>query len=95
MKKIDLLPKSMKGKYVSRAAFAKMQGEKQRLEKDIYVMVMGSIFHSIEVRRKYKEKFEKDKSFSDALRELLKGQMSKNNQKDVVQPPKGPNIEVG
>jgi hypothetical protein len=31
-----------KGKYVSRAAFAKMQGEKQRLQKDLHTIVMNT-----------------------------------------------------
>lgn len=71
------LPASMRGKYVSRAAFAKMQGEKQRLEKDIYLMVMGGIATSFEIQMKWKTKFEKDKEFSDMLRGIAQKELPK------------------
>jgi hypothetical protein len=40
MKK-NKLPPSMRGKYVSRAAFSKMQGERDSALKDIYALVMN------------------------------------------------------
>lgn len=36
---VSKLPPEFRGKFVSRSAFAKMQNEKQRLEKDIYNLV--------------------------------------------------------
>jgi hypothetical protein len=74
MAKKSELPKHLKGKYVTRAAFAKMQGEKQRLEKDIYTLVMGSMQAAIFLKMEYRKKYEKDKQFVNMLKELLKNQ---------------------
>jgi hypothetical protein len=61
-----------KGTYVSRAAFAKMQGERDRLLKDIYTFAMGDIPDVIFLRSKWREKFRKDKWLIDALKEAAK-----------------------
>jgi hypothetical protein len=72
------LPKSLKGKYVTRSAFAKMQGEKQRLEKDIYTLVMGDMVDAIFLKKKYRDRFEKEKEFWDEIKKLLKSKPSPN-----------------
>lgn len=74
------MSKEDKGKYVSRAAFAKMQGERDRLKKDLYVIVMGDMFQAIEVRAKWKKVFEGDKELWDLIREAAKLEPSKNKQ---------------
>jgi hypothetical protein len=68
----EKLPANLRGKYVSRAAFAKMQGEKQRLERDIYFLIIGNTHQFREVWTRWKKKFQYDKDFSDALREIAK-----------------------
>lgn len=75
------LPANLCKKYVSRAAFAKMQAEKQRLEKDIYLMVMGEMKTHFAIRMKWKKKFEKDKQLSDMLREIAKQELPKLKEK--------------
>lgn len=80
------LPPSLRGKYVSRAAFAKMQGEKQRLEKDIYLMVMGGVAISVDIQMKWIAKFEKNKKLSDMLREIARKELP--NYKDNFPGPK-------
>lgn len=60
-----------RGTYVSRAVYAKLQAENKRLIKDIYTMVMGISWSSIETRKKWKDKFEKDKELNRLLKELL------------------------
>jgi len=64
------LPKHLKGKYVTRAAFAKMQAEKQRLFADIKLMTMGGAEGGV-VWTKWRKHFKKEKFFNDALREML------------------------
>lgn len=63
--------KPPRGTYVSRAAFAKLQGEKNRLLQDVYTMVMGNTFKSIEVRMKWKKRFEDNMALVNAIREML------------------------
>ena len=66
------LPPNLRGKYVSRAAFAKMQGEKNRLEKDVYTLVMSKDFSKLAfIKNEYRKKFEKGRLLSEALREIL------------------------
>jgi hypothetical protein len=74
---------SLKGKYVSRAAFAKMQGERDRLKSDIYTMVMGTMFEAIMLKDKYRKEFEKDKMFIEAIRKELS---KRNLPKDLCEP---------
>lgn len=65
-----------KGKYVSRAAFAKLQGEKNRLLKDIRTMVMSKDFAEIVlVKDKYRKQFEQLNWLGDALREMAQEQL--------------------
>jgi len=62
------LPKELKGKYVTRAAFAKMQGELKRLGRDMYRMIhLGdkSIYD------KYREQFKKQQQFNEALKDAI------------------------
>jgi len=70
-------PTPLNRKYVSRAAFAKMQAEKKRLQKDIYVMIMGSIDESFKVWRQYHKKFMQDKELADMLREIARKELPK------------------
>lgn len=87
------LPANLRGKYVSRAAFAKMQAEKQRLEKDIYFIIMGEIKDSFPVRIKWKEKFERDKELSDMLREIAKQELPKLKEKYGIKDLTDPKID--
>ena len=61
-----------KGTYVSRAAFAKLQGETNRLKRDIWKLVMGDIMQVISTKSKYREEFERDDMFVQALKEYAK-----------------------
>ena len=60
---------------LARAAFAKMQAEKQRLEKDIRIMVMGSMPDSILVKQKYRKQFKFWDDIMDGLREIAKEEL--------------------
>ena len=65
----DKLPKELRGKYVTRAAFAKMQGEKQRLYADIKIMITGGAEGGI-VWQKWRKHFKQQNWLSDALRDI-------------------------
>ena len=75
------LPVNLCKKYVSRAAFAKMQAEKQRLEKDIYLLVMGDINTALDVSLKWKKIFQRNKWISDGLKEIAKQELPKLKEK--------------
>ena len=61
--------KSERGKYVSRAAFAKMQGERDRLKKALYVITMGGKEKGLAVFKEWRQKFLEEKWLNDALKE--------------------------
>lgn len=78
------LPKELRGKYVTRAAFAKMQAEKQQLEKDIKLMVMGGAEGGV-IWNKWRKHFKFWSDISQALREkaekelpMLRAKLDKN-----------------
>jgi hypothetical protein len=75
------LPKNLRGKYVTRAAFAKMQAEKQRLKNDIYKMVMGTSEDFVEIFDKYEKEFHFWKDLEDGLREIAKKELPKLKEK--------------
>jgi hypothetical protein len=68
------LPKNLKGKYVTRAAFAKMQAEKQRLYNDIKLMATGGAEGGI-VWSKWRKHFKIQNEFNAALREIAKREL--------------------
>ena len=67
------------GTYVSRAAFSKLQGEKKRLEKDIYILCQQEdtyqrglvLFH-------YREKYKKKEEFRALLKEAARKYIAEN-----------------
>lgn len=71
----DKLPKEFKGKYVSRASFAKMQADRNRLKKDIYTMVMGSMPDVILLKQKYRKEFQLWEDINEGLREIAKKEL--------------------
>ena len=75
MKK-EKLPVNMKGKCVSRAAFAKMQAEKQRLMEDIRLMVSGSAEGGV-TWNKWRKHFKFEAQLNQALREIAKEELPK------------------
>lgn len=59
---------------VSRSVYQKLSEENKRLLHDLYVISMSPVsFESIEVRKKWKDKFTKDKEFNDMMREWILG----------------------
>lgn len=68
MKK-EKLPANLRGKYVSRAVFAKMQAEKQRLTEDIRLMVSGSAEGGV-TWNKWRKHFKFHAQLNQALREI-------------------------
>lgn len=68
------LPKSLNRKYVSRAAFARMQAEKQRLMKDIRLMVKGGD-EGLEVWKKWKKHYKFWEDIQEGLIEIAKKEM--------------------
>jgi hypothetical protein len=60
------------GTYVSRSVFAKLQGERNRLLKDIEVMACGEPMEAIQMRLKWRKKFEQDRQFNEAIKEACK-----------------------
>lgn len=68
------LPKNLKGKYVSRAAFAKMQAEKQRLYNDIKLMTIGGAEGGV-VWNKWRKHFKQNDWINQALREIAKKEL--------------------
>jgi len=62
-----------KGTYVSRAAFSKLQGEKKRLEKDIYILCHEKHAYSADralVMMHYRDKYKKKEQFRAMLKEV-------------------------
>lgn len=68
--KTGSLPKEMRGKYVSRAAFVKLQAEKKRLENEIKLMVSGTAEGGV-VWTKWKKHYKIEASFYSALRKYV------------------------
>ena len=79
------LPTNLRGKYVTRAAFAKMQAEKHRLKKDIRTMVMGSLPERIAVREKYMQEFRFWEDVMQGLREIAKQELPRLKEKYNLQ----------
>jgi len=75
------LPPELRGKYVSRASFAKLQAEKHRLKKDIYTMVMDSEGKGLSVFKKWRHEFQFWKDIQDGLREIAKQELPKLKEK--------------
>ena len=71
------LPKNLRGKYVTRAAFAKMQAEKQRLEADIKLMCSGSAEGGV-VWQKWRKHFKTNEEFTFMLRGMLTKHFDRN-----------------
>lgn len=76
-KQKSVIPASLRGKYVSRAAYAKLQGEKNRLLNDIYLMTMGGA-EGGSVYNKWRKHFKINAQIGQALREIAKEELSKN-----------------
>ena len=70
------LPKHLKGKYVTRAAFAKLQGEKQRLEKDIKLMVKGES-EGVKAWAKWRKHYKFWDDINYLLKEIAKKELPK------------------
>jgi hypothetical protein len=68
------LPKNLRGKYVSRAAFAKMQAEKQRLQNDIRVIVHGGA-EGLKVWAKWRKHYNFWDEMNAALKEIAKKEL--------------------
>jgi len=66
----EKLPANLRGKYVTRAAFVKMQAEKNRLLKDIKLMACGSAEGGA-TWSKWKKHFKVEKEWQEALREAI------------------------
>lgn len=58
--------------YVSRAVYAKLQAERNRLLKDIEVMACGETFEAIQMRLKWRKKFREDNDLKEAIRKACK-----------------------
>lgn len=70
-----------KGKYVSRAVFAKMQAEKQRLYHDIKLMVSGGAEGGV-IWKKWRKHFKQKNWVTEILRQAAKEQLPKYKTKD-------------
>lgn len=68
------LPANLRGKYVSRASFAKMQAEKQRLFNDIRLMATGGAEGGI-VWSKWRKYFKIQNEWNEALREIARREL--------------------
>lgn len=69
------LPKDLRGKYVTRAAFAKMQAENQRLKNDIKTIVMDTNGRGRAVFNKWRQEFQFWNDIQDGLREIAKREL--------------------
>jgi len=76
-KQLMKLPPNLKGKYVTRSAFAKLQGERDRLKKDIRILVTGGIVDAIRVKEKYRKEYKFWEDLKNGLREIAKKELSK------------------
>lgn len=70
-----------RGKYVSRAAFAKMQADRDRMKKDLYLITMGGKEKGLEVFRKWKQKFLEQQYLNDMLKEYALKELPKMAEK--------------
>lgn len=66
-----------KGKYVSRAVYAKLQAEKNRLYNDIRVMVDDRSGKGIQTWLKWERHFKKEQQLHNMLREIAKEELPK------------------
>jgi len=73
--------KKERGKYVTRAAFAKLQGEKNRLFNDIKSMVENKDGSGGSVWNKWRAYFKKENLFNEALREIAEKELPKLRKK--------------
>lgn len=64
------LPAALRGKYVTRAAFVKLQAEKKRLLADIKLMALGSAEGGV-TWSKWKKHFKAEKEWNEALRSAI------------------------
>ena len=78
------LPKEFRGKYVTRSAFAKMQAEKHRLERDIRIMVTGSIPEIIFVKEKYRKQYDFWDDIVTVLKTIAKKELPEKKLKNEV-----------
>lgn len=69
-----------RGTYVSRAAFAKLQGEKNRLMEDIRLMAEGGVTGGL-VWQKWRKHFKVQAQINEALREIAKKELPKLKKK--------------
>lgn len=81
MNSIDKIPKSLRGKYVSRAAFAKMQGEKNRLQRDIHTLVMGQMHEVILLKEKYRKQYQFWEDIVSELKIIAKKELPESKHK--------------
>jgi len=65
------------GLTVSRAVYAKLQGENKRLMADIKVMATGECFDAIQLRMKYRKQFRAQKEMDDMIKEVILGMRPK------------------
>lgn len=91
MKK-EKLPANLRGKYVSRAAFAKMQAEKQRLMEDIRLMVSGSAEGGT-IWNKWRRHFRFNARLDQALREIAAKELPKLKEKYGIKDLTDPKID--
>lgn len=70
-----------RGKYVSRAAFAKMQADRDRLKKALYVITMGSKEKGLKVFREWRQKFLEEQHLNQMLREYALKELPKMAEK--------------
>jgi hypothetical protein len=80
------LPSKFRGKYVSRAAFAKMQAEKQRLYEDIRLIVSGGAVGGV-TWSKWRKHFKIQNEFDAMLREIAKKELPKLQEKYGMKKP--------
>ena len=74
------LPKNLRGKYVTRAAFAKMQAEKQRLQNDIKTIVKGGE-DGLKVWTKWRKHYKFWDDINLCLKEIAKRELPKLREK--------------
>lgn len=70
--------KGKKGTYVSRAVYQMQVEENRKLLRDIYILVEGG-YKSKEVEKRWRDKFNSDKEFTNLLREMAGLYNSQNN----------------
>jgi hypothetical protein len=66
---------SKKGTYVSRAAFAKMQADRDRLKKALYIITMGGKEKGLKVFSEWRQKFLEEQQLNELLREYARKEL--------------------